>query len=212
MSSSNQPRVFTWLPLPHLPQVPEHFIEQIKALAKPAEDPTQESLVSSGIVDLAYKNRTVLKDGVEHKSRIQERFFISEEWESWVKENIIAEFSETSGRINVGEPGSTLHGAHTDGPIYRLFYLVTSGGDCVETVYYLDPAQPILHATTAPRVTGHYNMDELIEIDRTQFPVGQWILHNGYVLHGVENITGTRININVTIRPELFDFAIKSTG
>jgi hypothetical protein len=212
MNTIARPCVFTWLPLPHLPTVPDHFVEHVINSATPAEDPTQESLVTSGLVDLAYKNRTVLKDGIEHKSRVQERFFLGNKWEDWVRQNIIPTFSETSGRINVGEPGSTLHGAHTDGPIYRLFYLIMPGGDCVETVYYLDPAMPILHATSTPRVTGHYNMDELIEIDRTQFPVGQWILHNGYVLHGVENITGTRININVTIRPELFDFCIKYPG
>ena len=273
MISSNQPCMFTWLPLPHLPRVPDHFVKHIFERAQATkqlhdllgdnvwfdqlndlfqldttadarqfvldhikklkhkkdsqivadatqsiQDPAHESLDDSDVVNLSdfppdnwrdYKDRTVLKNGIEHKSRTQERFFLGEEWEDWVRQNIIPTFSDTGGRVNVGESGNTLHGAHTDGPIYRLYYLLSSGGDHVETVYYMDPKMPILHATKIAQLTGHYNMDELIEIDRVRFPVGQWILHNGYVLHGVENICSTRINVTVNIRPEWFDFCIK---
>jgi hypothetical protein len=197
-----KPRFFTWIPLPALPQVPEHFIQRLLNLAVPHANPEEESLVKRGSFSLEYKNRLVKKDNVLQPTRAQERFEMGEDWADWVRTNIIPTFADTDGRLSVGVEGATLHGAHTDGPLYRLFYLVSDGGELVETAYYQSPTDPVLYACKSNKVEGYDDMDLLTEIDRTKFPVNGWVLHNGYVLHAVHNITGNRVNLNVTILPE----------
>ena len=89
-------RIFTWLPLPHLPQVPKHFVDRILELAVPTTDPEGCLLQKRGTITAEFKHR----------------------------------------------------------------------------------------------------------------PIDQWILFNGHVLHGVENIKNHRVNINITVRPEHFSFDI----
>jgi hypothetical protein len=204
-------RIFTWLPLPHLPKVPDHFVDRILELAVPTTDPDGCLLQKRGTITAEFKHRPIVKAGQQMRSRCQEAFDIGSDWEQWVRENITEHFSETSGRINVGIEGSTVHGAHADGPLYRLFYLLEAGGDDVETVFYWRPDSNFLYSLDKDNNGGYLaydNMDDLVEVERARFPRHQWILFNGHVLHGVENIQNHRVNINITVRPEHFTFSI----
>lgn len=204
------PHVFTWLPLSNLPMVPEHFVQRCQQLAEPCRDPQGDLLQQRGIVTPEFKHRIIVKNNQQYRSRCQEAFDLGPDWHQWVKDNIIQDFLETSGRLNVGIEGSTMHGAHCDGDLYRLYYLIDRGGDQAETVFYLRPGHNILYALDTPGYKAHDNMDELIEIERAQFPIRTWILFNGRVLHGVENVTKSRININISVRPEHISFNITS--
>lgn len=199
-------QIFTWLPLYNLPAVPEHFVNRILELAVPTEDPNGCLLQQRGTITAEFKHRTIVKDGKQYRSRCQEAFAIGSDWEQWVRENIIPKFVETSGRINVGvNDNSTIHGAHSDGKLYRLYYLLETGGDDTETVFYYRPGSNFLYSLDKDKNNGylaHDNIDELVEVDRVKFPTRQWILFNGHVLHGVENIKSRRVNINITVLPE----------
>lgn len=220
------PNVFTWLPIPRLPKVPQHFIDRAYEICRDAEAMTftdENKMWDLGIVRPSEYHRTLIKNGVEMPTRIQRTYFMGEEWEQWVRENIFPTFVETSVRPNLPGPGShvetTQHGPHCDNPgKCRLYYLVDRGGEDAETVFYYKPGTNIL----VYDVDKHYeenngapitenNIDLLEEVDRVRFPLNEWVLLNGYILHGIDNVTGMRINFNVSIRPEDFTFDIRPT-
>ena len=69
----------------------------------------------------------------------------------------------------------------------------------------MKPGEPIIFDADSwnkPYPYSYDNVDELTVIDRAYFPMNTWILFNGYILHGVNNITGTRINFNISVKPE----------
>lgn len=209
------PNTFTWLPLPHLPKVPEKFIQRARELAVPLADQKDNIMIDRGVYTLDYKNRTIIKDGVEMKSRCQESFLMGDDWEQWVKENIVDRFDETTGKLNVAIDNSTIHGAHVDNPgKIRLYYLIDRGGDEAVTIFYHKPGDPFVYDMdnhNSPTPIHYLNMDELTEIERAVFPLNQWILVNGYTLHGIINVTGPRLNLNISIRPEDFTFDIRTS-
>ena len=45
-------------------------------------------------------------------------------------------------------------------------------------------------------------------LDRAKFPLKSWALFNGWIMHGVENVTETRMFITVDMRPDAFDFQL----
>ena len=203
------PSVFTWLLLPNLPKVPEHFINLAHKLGHPKEDPSSDSLITDGTIDMEYKTRIVTKNGKSQVTRCQERIDMGQEWNKWVRENIINDFIETSLRINTGPEQSTLHGPHIDGEFYRIYYLIDRGGD-PETVFYHHPKHPVLFGKGLERGRVWSNIDDLIEIERVKFPIGQWLIFNGIILHGIENVTGPRLNFNISVLPKHFNFSINN--
>lgn len=209
------PRVFTWLPLPHLPRVPEHFVQRALAesLKHPVKDLQDDLMIKSGAVTTDYKFRTIVKDGQAQPTRCQEAFDLGEDWREWVRANITTNYLETSGRVSVAHNGATVHGAHADTngrqQFYRLYYLVDSGGPDAESVFYVKPGCGAIFPMKEHKYNWCENIDELIEIDRTKFPEGQWILFNGFVLHGVEGVTGNRVNFNISVLPENIDFDVR---
>jgi hypothetical protein len=203
------PPVFTWLLMPHLPKVPDHFVQRAQERAR---NYTPNGMEKSRPNE--WKDRTIVYNGVASKSRYQEMFDMGEDFTQWVRENVHPYFNEVEGRVSIGEPGVTTNGAHVDNPAkLRLFYLVNAGGEDVSTVFYIKPGLPFINTTNGDVMPIHHNnMDELIEVDRTQFPVGQWVLFNGYTMHGVVGITGCRINFTVNLQPEHFDLTIVKKG
>lgn len=197
-----EPIGIIWTALPQLPKVPEYFVKKMLDMAFITSDEHNESLVKSNVFSVEYRNRDITFNGIKQKTRVQERILVGIEWEEWVKNNIASPIWETSIRVSGGPNGATVHGAHTDGQVYRLYYLLSTGGDNVVTRYYQAPNSPVLYALNHPKVIGYDNMDELTEIDNAVFPLGSWVFHNGWVLHGVTGITGHRVNINVTLTQE----------
>jgi len=197
------------MPMPHLPTVPEKFIQLARTVACPRSI-DQNILISMGVHNEYYFNRQVIKDGKLVTSRIQQYGKMSNEWEQWCRKNIFPNFYDTSARISTGT--SDTHGAHLDYPgKVRLYYLIDQGDETAETVFYMKPGRPVVHSIQDPEdpdriVDSH---DDLIELERVQFPVKQWILFNGHVLHAVENNSGPRLNLTVDIDPANFSFLIR---
>jgi len=202
------PPLFTWIALPHLPQVPEHFVKLgLDKVNNPAESNQNFSLK---ITTPDYMNRKLVMNGQQINSRCQVNFAMGAEWESWVQANIIDTYLETGIRKSVGD--STVAGPHVDNPgKLRFYYLIDRGGDNVETVWYIKPGEPAIFDMSTwdrPYPYSHDNIDELIVLDRARFPLNTWILFNGYILHGVHNVEYDRINFNISFKPEDIDFNI----
>ena len=191
--------LFTWIPL-NLPRVPDKFIERTVSMAQQASNKQVENTaVNQG--DPAYTNRKLLKDGKEINSRIQYGYKLGDDWEQWVRENIYSDFINTGGRLSVGTD-TTTHGAHADSqhhgtPVYKLYYLIDSGG--ASTLFFKEHGQPIVRVGTTDNICRCDDYSKLEVIDRVQFPAGQWVLLNTNILHGVEDVTGSRINLAVIL-------------
>lgn len=196
-----KPPFFTWLPMPNLPIVPDEFVERAKAMAAAADPDDQDDLIKDiKLRSTEYKDRKIYKNGVEMGSRYHQGFDLGDDWKSWVRQNIKRNIHSTTLRLSRGN--TTEMGPHIDqNGCVKLFYLLDRGGDDCETLYYLHPDWPpmINSIDNVGRDPIHYDyVDELIIIDRAQFPLNQWILHNGWVMHGVTGATGPRLNLDVS--------------
>ena len=187
--------MFTWLSMAHLPDPPEVFIQRAHGLARRTDLPDTVEYMST----VQHRTRSVQRQGMVVTSRAQKSRDMGEDWDDWVRENIVDDFIETG--LRVSEPVSDTHGAHTD-PLrkWKLYYLLERGGNDAVTCFYKEKAQPVIRDLDDGMVVCN-NMDELEVIDRVQWPMHQWVLLNTMIIHGVEGIQGYRYNFTVSIKP-----------
>lgn len=204
--------MFVYLPLPELPQPPQHFIDRAYDVIRTI-DLEQDNNTFGRNYDQTYLDRVLTKNGVETNSRVQHGYPMGSDWEQWVKENIVSDYIETSLRVSLGKNETTTHGPHCDNPDkWKLYYLVdrgTNGEDAV-TSFYQEPRRPV-EITGNSYESGHYyvnDIDRLVPLLRVKFPLRQWIILNGLILHGVDNAGINRTNLQVSIRPDAFNFTI----
>jgi hypothetical protein len=184
--------LFTWLPMLHLPKVPDNLVRQAIEIASTNSN-TESSYINVGD---HYRHRTLIKDNQSMQSRCQIACNMDQDWIAWVNTNITSGWLETGVRIsNVN--GSKVHGPHTDPPVekYKLYYLLKEGGNNVLTCWYQEHNQPLtrLAGTTV------CDYSQVNKIDQLTIPKCQWILFNTNILHGVENVIDQRVNLTVTL-------------
>jgi hypothetical protein len=198
--------MFTWIPLPHLPQPPEEFLELARKLC---HEDTEWNAVAHLQGDTGYRSRKlIMQDGTEVPTRFQKGYLMGKAWETWVRENITTNFYETGARSSAGVP---IHGAHSDAPPkWKLYYLVDRGGDDAVTHFYKERGQPVERLNSLEGKLIHVNdYRQLDIIDSVQWPLHQWVLMNGTVLHGVEGLgEEMRINLTVAFKPHTMDLTI----
>ena len=207
--------MFTWLPLANLPQVPQHFVNRALDIAK---NPNKTNEISNHYnnPNQDYERRKLVRDGKFMNTRSLQGFSLGEDWEQWVRQNIVRRYHNTGLRVSVGK-NTTTHGAHTDvikiptpKVYWKLYYLIDQGGNDTETVFYREIGMPIVRDDPTKYTITVDNFDQLEELERIRIPLHQWILLNTSVLHGVENITGARTNLTVMVELEDLDFGISS--
>lgn len=195
--------MFTWLPMAHLPQVPDYFLNIASELIQNPPDGDVEFVDQQTGVE-QYKNRKLVKDGSVIGSRRQRGLQMPSEWGEWVKKNIVKEYIETSVRVSEGN--STVHGAHCDfRRKWKLYYLLERGGDGATTTFYQQRDFPIVRDEITDldsELITCNNYGDLTIVDRVQWPLHQWVLLNTMILHGVEGVTGSRSNFTVGIKPD----------
>ena len=206
--------VFTWMPMPHLPPVPEKFVLLASKLIENyniLQSQANNHFLSMNKIDV-YKNRKLtLPNNQQIPTRIQAGLEMPEEWHHWIKENIIESYITAGVRVNVGE-GDT-HGPHCDfRRQLKLMVLLSRGNEDTETVYYQEREKSIVREEITnddlDSITCN-DYSQVVEIDRVKWPIGSWILHNSMVLHGVTNVTGVRSNFTVSV-PVDFDLIFKN--
>ena len=188
--------MFTWLPISGLPTPPQKFVDRSIYLA-------HQDVPNTAINQLDPKllKRQVVKDGKVSNSRIQRGYELGADWDQWVRDNIMETFVSTGGRYSAGD-NTTIHGAHVDSrynnvPVYKLYYLVDRGGDDATTYFFQQKGHPVEREGHPTNITLCDDYSQLEIIDQIQFPLNQWVLLNTNILHGVENVTGSRINLVV---------------
>jgi hypothetical protein len=96
---------------------------------------------------------------------------------------------------------STMLHPHTDSRNrgrYCISYLLDSGGDDVETIWWQENGKDI----TRDPWSHSFNMNDLTMIERTIFPTNCWNIMRTDVLHSVQYITTSRIAISVGFNDE----------
>jgi hypothetical protein len=203
--------MFTWLPMYHLPQIPQHFLDQATTLIS---NGTPVEVYGSEIrQDLnTYNDRMLLIDGLSIPSRSQKGIMLGSDWHQWVQQNIVPTFLETSIRISTGS--SEVHGAHCDfGRKWKLYYLLERGGEHATTHFYRQKnhsivREEITNQDTKMLAVTDYSQLEII--DSVQWPLGQWVCLNTMILHGVTGITGRRTNFTISVEPN-FELLFSNT-
>jgi len=187
--------VFTYAILHNLPKIPDRFINQALEIADryQLDQGVEES-------DYSYKNRMLVKDGMFYTTTYRSKFPLPE-LQDWVTKHIHPDGFDSDVSITSAKRGQ-FHGPHTDKTRrYALLYNISSGGDCAETVFYREPAKPLV--LQQPLATA-LDLDQLEIIERVSLPLRQWVILNSLVLHGVENLSTDRISFQVGINENIW--------
>ena len=123
------------------------------------------------------------------------RYVVGDEFDQWVRDNLITDFTAATIAISQHGNGGSL-GPHADRwRNFVLLYLVQNGGDHARTNFYQQQGQPLIRDKFA--IEDDY--DSLQLIDSFQIPLNQWVLLNGRILHTVEQIDTVRIAFQIEL-------------
>jgi hypothetical protein len=191
---------YTYKLLHDLPAVPEHFVQEALELTVSQPNVQQKNTTLPSYYP-EFKQRVLSVNGQTTQTAHNKRFILSEEFQEWVRTNISSEFVEASvaitNSLRDGLPVN-IHGAHTDwSRNLVLMYLLETGGDNCQTVFYQEKDRPIWREDVGCFVTDY---DLLTEIDAITIPKGTWCVFDTTVLHGVLNLESDRIAVQVGLR------------
>lgn len=142
-----------------------------------------------------FTSRSLHKDGQVYKSAFPHGVFLDGDCIAWAQANIISNFNDI--RITSTLPGHERCGAHTDRTRnYTLMYLLESGGNDHETVFYKEKGVDELIRPNAYRVDDY----ECLEIiSKVSLKIDTWYLLSARVLHSIENIADGRTSIQISL-------------
>ncbi len=115
----------------------------------------------------------------------------------WIRQNIVSDFTEkNSGIMFFDQPQLP----HTDSTRdFVLLYNVETGGEETELCFWQETGFPLFRA----RMTTASRGENLKKILTLNGPAGSWYLMNTLVLHSVENMTGLRINLQISFEKNI---------
>lgn len=192
--------IFTYCFL-ELPDPPQSIIDSAyRALENPSEQDRVNKLRQlTGYSE--YQYRTITRpDGTTFTTAGTHRYWISNEFEDWVRKHFQQEPNGCG--ISIFDQVGPALAPHVDASRnFVIQYLLDLGGENVETVWYRekekDLLRPDLRSNFDPNVTID-SYDRVEEIDRIKFPLGKWVCLSANILHSVENVERPRIAIQIS--------------
>lgn len=192
--------IFTYCFL-DLPDPPQSIIDSAyRALENPSEQDRVNKLRQlTGYSE--YQYRTITRpDGTTFTTAGTHRYWISNEFEDWVRKHFQQEPNGCG--ISIFDQVGPALAPHVDASRnFVIQYLLDLGGENVETVWYRekekDLLRPDLRSNFDPNVTID-SYDRVEEIDRIKFPLGKWVCLSANILHSVENVERPRIAIQIS--------------
>jgi hypothetical protein len=189
------------------PPVPEKFVQEA-LLLRDADYSTRLNQHNSQ-EEMKYRNRNIKNpDGDIEKAPYTGVFHISDQFRQWVNLNIGLDYGLCGASVTQGTAKRMM--PHVD--FFRSFiliYVIDTGGDEVDTVWYKQRGD---YPAYRPDLKYNWNPDswitdysQLEEIDRVRSPAKTWMYFNGDILHSVENITRSRISIQLSRSTPLHD-------
>jgi hypothetical protein len=113
---------------------------------------------------------------------------ISDEFDQWIKSNIISEFLHIG--LCVSDPSMDHSGPHRDqSRDFALLYLLQAGSDNATTSYWKE--KPGIAAKN------HSDYDDLDLLDQVVIPLETWYIIDAKTTHSVENIKQGRITVQI---------------
>lgn len=172
--------------LPNLQKPPQYLIDKIDLTLKPKKN------------NVGFYAQRQLKNwyGRNFEAAQNIRIKFCYEYECWVKENIVSEFNDASLNYVDSSDNRTSTGAHTDGTReYALLFNIKTGGPNASLCFWQEIGQDIIR----PKATQGEDLSKLTLLSSYIGPTDCWYLIDGRVLHSVENMTDTRINLQVSL-------------
>jgi hypothetical protein len=184
--------------IPDLPKPPVELIGEIDFSTRPEN----EEFSPDSSRYLGIKQRSDWKkqqyDWIQPMaSNKNVRHHFNEEFTDWIRHNITPEFQfSNSGVMFFNEPQLP----HTDTTRdFVLLYNVASGGSETTLCFWQEREQPLRRERMLALERGPH----LTLIDSIRGPFDAWYLMNARVVHSVENMTGVRVNLQVSFDTEL---------
>ena len=197
--------MLTQITVPQIPHPPQKFIDLAKQMIQSFKDGEMTEHDEPGnahVYNSGYADREYIRNGVLMKNRRQHVFSIGQEFEQWAKDHIHPFPYEAGVSISV-PPDRTFQGPHCDlRRRYVLNYILDTGGENVRTQWWKEKGYPLerLHEV-GPEGKSYWVKDynDLELIDDVVFSPGIWVLLNPKILHSVENITGYRAFLTISL-------------
>ena len=156
-----------------LPPLPQRFVDE--ALHGDRND----LIVTS-------TDRQIQDDGGLYRNARLQRWRLGQDLAAWLEQHGVHGFQDVS--VQTIEQGETL-GPHTDSwQSCKLFYLLETGGDNVETIWYRQPGQDLI----TQKWLLVENTVDLEEVHRMVIPARTWGFINVQIIHEVTNMTSAR--------------------
>jgi len=139
--------------------------------------------------------RPLYKDGVIYRNAFNHCTYLDEECLTWSRENVTKRTKDI--RLAATVPGLARCGAHIDRTRnYTLMYLLETGGDDHQTVFYQEKG---IGELIRPEKYHVDNYDDLSIVSVIRLQVNKWNLLQARILHSVENIAQGRRSIQISL-------------
>lgn len=172
--------------LPELPPPPQKFVDAVKI--DPANLPSTTPYHEVRI-------RWSTRNGEQFLASKAARVPLSEEFEQWVRENILPNFNDAG--VNYRHFNSDTGGVHTDTTRdYTLNWNITQGGPRCGVTWWQEKGKPMYRT----RGIQHLDFDVLEPLHDVEGPMGTWFLLDSRILHSVERIEGEpRVQLAISL-------------
>jgi hypothetical protein len=170
------------------PVPPDWLLDQAKNI-----DRTTQAEMNNWGTD--YTQRDLYHPTGVYNNAFNHSIYLDDAALAWTRENVTPEAKDI--RISWTYPGLARCGAHIDRTRnYTLLYLLETGGDNHETVFYQEQDVDELY-----RPHGYHVDDygKLTRIAGAKLQVGRWHLLQARILHSIENISRGRRSIQVSL-------------
>jgi hypothetical protein len=162
-----------------------------------------DNLIKNGVPTQATMNnwgddftaRPLYKDGNVYNNAFNHSVFLDDECLSWGRDNITKLAKDIRSTATL--PGLARCGAHIDRTRnYTLMYLLETGGDDHQTVFYQEKGVNELFRPNEYHVD---NYDNLSVVSVIRLEPNKWNLLQARILHSIENITRGRRSIQISL-------------
>lgn len=151
-------------------------------------------LISQGPMIESYVGWIHKREGRDIFSADHPLYSISDNLKDWLTKNIYANYKKIGIKHAIGSDDHPFIGIHTDATRhYVLQYNLDSAGGLLH--YWKEKNQPLIRNQRVNLCD--YEQVELVE--KCPIPDKTWHIINTMALHSVEGITGTRVNIQLSL-------------
>lgn len=151
--------------------------------------------IQLGAVVRNYPGRECTLNGKTFTTSSGTYYYADQKIDQWVRNHIDCDIDFVGIRYQFGTTEFDSQGAHTDATRdYALLYTIENANGTLK--FWQQQDCPIEY-DSVQLITDY---DSLEEIGSFNIPNNQWYLVNGRVLHSVENITQTRITLQVNLK------------